>query len=274
MAKMFPMTAKSPVKEAIIKPGQPFTDQKVDIIIPFYGQYDRVAQLVSSLIYCTRVNLFRICIVDDCSPNEDFIKDGFDIVPNLKIVRNEERLGFGASLEVGANALAKEPEVFPWLVFMHSDCRAENHNWLIALGQTMLSLKGQGVKLVSALTNNPVHSNLAFQAKKKDILDRADVILNDDDYAPLHCAMCHRDLFKYIGGFIKHYPYAGFEDKELAARMRYYGYKQAISGRSWVYHEGDATMQYIRRKEPEIAEVAEKNEELYKCDLLNLVPQG
>jgi glycosyltransferase involved in cell wall biosynthesis len=280
MAKMFPkkstdfaLESKFSVNGRVERRGASFTSQKVDIIIPYYGQYEKVAQLVSSLIYGTRSNLFRICLVDDCSPNEDFIRDGFDVIPNLKQIRMPEQIGFGGALLAGVKALAEEPETFPWLVFLHSDCRIEDSSWLLELGETMQRMKSQGVKLVSALTNNPVHPNPIFKANHQDIQDRTDAIV-EDGYAPLYCALCHRELFSRIGGFIRSYPYGGYEDRELADRMRYYGLKQAVSGRSWVFHEGDATMQYLRRKKPEAAKIAEENVNLYQKDLLNLTAQA
>jgi len=257
------------LKSDFIKQGKLFSDQYVDIIIPFHGQYEKVASLVSSLIYLTRSNHFRICLVDDCSPNSNFVFDGFEDVPNLKSVQTEEQLGFGGALEYGMKAMENEPNVFPWVVFLHSDCLIEDANWLLAMGQTMQKLKAEGVKMVGSRTNNPTVEDVELKNKlyaERHAEPTEDVVL-EEGYLPLYCALCHRHLFHYIKGFIKHYPYAGYENRELADRMRSYGYKQAVCGSSWVHHEGDATLQYLRRTNPHAKKIMEGNKNLYMRDI-------
>ena len=93
-----------------------------------------------------------------------------------------------------------------------------------------------------------------------------DIVLEGDEYLPLVCAMCHRELFNRIG-YIKPYPYAGFDNMEFAKRMRYYGFKQAVSVRSFVHHDGDSTMRFMRRKRPDtIYQMTKGNKILYLKD--------
>lgn len=274
MAKdMFPMRGNNyKVFEKKYDP-PPFSDQLVDIIIPYRGAYDKVAQLIKSLIYNTRSNQFRVCVVDDCSPNSTFLDTAFDGFVNVKQIRNEEPLGFGASLEAGCQALAQEPSgLFPWLVFMHSDVEVVDGNWLISLGQTMQELKDSGVKMVGAMSDNPTIDDPRFKAERRELTEggRKDVVLTDDIYLPLYCVLCHRDLFPRIGGFIKHYPYAGYEDRELAARMRSYNYYQAICGKSWVHHEGGASKKWMLEKNPGLIKEMKRNENRWLQDVKNL----
>ena len=242
---------------------KPFGNQLVDIIVPFYGQYNKVVNLMQGLLYNTSVVNFRVCLVDDCSPNKVFSEAAFESAPNVKVVRNSSCMGFGASLEIGMRSLEKE-SVFPWVVFMHSDVVVEDPNWLLFLGQSMLNLKGMGVKMVSAKTDNPV-SNNPYLLKNDD---KNDIIL-ESGYLPLYCALCHRDLLSRVG-VIKHYPYMGYEDREFGERMRHYGFKQGISGKSWVKHEGGATLKHLEDCEPEKIAVIKKNKNLFNEDLKNL----
>jgi hypothetical protein len=62
----------------------------------------------------------------------------------------------------------------------------------------------------------------------------------------------------------------GYEDRELADRMRHYGFKQGVSGKSWVRHLGAATLNYLKNKEPETIQVIEQNKNLWKEDTKNL----
>jgi GT2 family glycosyltransferase len=205
-------------------------------------------------------------VVDDCSPNTVFQELAFDGFPNVKVVRNPSRLGFGASLEVGVKALEQERKVFPWVVFMHSDVIIEDTNWLLFLGQSMLNLKDRGVKMVSATTNNPSTNNSFLESKSPQ--QREDIVL-ENGYLPLYCSMCHRELFKRIG-HVKHYPYMGYEDREYADRMRHFGFKQGISGKSWVKHEGAVTLKYLQANEAEVLPIIEQNKNKWKEDIKNL----
>jgi GT2 family glycosyltransferase len=273
MANMFPQRGKV----FQFKDEHPlFSDQFVDIIIPFHGQYEKVTKLVSSLIYYTKIPHFRICIVDDASPNKDYIGYGFEQIPNLLEIRNDQQLGFGASIQRGVESLEKikrsNQPIFSWIVIMHSDCEVVEPNWLLYLGQSIMKLKNSGIKMVSPLTNNPTIETMKMKASKSLVPENGeqlnDIILTeDDDYLPLYCAMCHRELFRRIG-FIKHYPYAGYENKEFAKRMHKYGFYQAVSVRSFIKHKGDCTLQYMRRKRPETRyQISEGNRILYLQDI-------
>jgi O-antigen biosynthesis protein len=229
-----------------------FSRSPVDILIPFYGQHDRVAKLVESILLVTKSNPYQICLIDDASPNEKFILDMAE-VPQVVTVRNEKQLGFGGALEVGFNVTEQ-----PWVCIMHSDVIVEDPGWLVEMGRSLQRWKeeGKSVKLVSAKTNRPGPNVERLHSTPKTFGE--DFIL-EEGYVPLYCAMCHRDLFYYIDGFIKNYPYAWFEDQELAFRMKAYGYFQGICGRSWVRHFEGSTVNTLLKEMPEVRKVMEEN---------------
>ena len=84
---------------------------------------------------------------------------------------------------------------------------------------------------------------------------------------PLFCAMCHRDLFRYIGGFIKPYPYAWYEDEELAFRMKKKGLLQGISVKSWIKHHGGSTIKYVWENDKEAKKIMDSNYNLCLSDM-------
>ena len=86
--------------------------------------------------------------------------------------------------------------------------------------------------------------------------------------------MCPRELFDHIGGFIKEYPLAWYEDEELAFRMKHFGYKQGICGRSWVQHDGGATINALWKEDPSTKEIMEKNRSRCLEDMKLLVSNG
>lgn len=232
---------------------------RVDIIIPFHGLYDRVAKAIESIYRYTFSNVYHIYLVDDCSPNTEFIKT-IAKAPNITCIRNEEQLGFGGALKRGFEKSQKDNDVrkekqkpdHPYVVFFQSDCRAEDVNWLRGMGQTMLNLKDQNVKMVAPRTNNP---GLGDESQKGDKGGEITDLILEANFLSLYCFMCHRELFSHVGGFLKEYPYGYYEDEEFAHRMKKYGYKQAVSGNSWVHHDGEATIRLLWRNNQEARKI-------------------
>lgn len=228
---------------------------RVDIIIPFYGQYEKVTKLLESIFRFTMSNVYQIILVDDCSPNRAF-SDSLSKVPGVVTVRTEKQIGFGGALGVGfqksqeldAKRQSNKKPSHPFVLFMQSDCVVEDVNWLKSMGESLFGLKEEGVRMISPRTNSPMGGDQRQKGTKalseNDVVE--DVVL-ENTHLSLYCSLCHRSLFRLIGGFIKDYPYGYFEDEELAYRMRKYGYKQAIAGASWIKHIGQATIRELWR---------------------------
>lgn len=233
-------------------------NSQVDIICPFYGQYEKVTALLESLFRLTRSNFYHVYLVDDASPNAEF---GHKISINsqknasrlkqsniLTLIRHEEQKGFAAACKTGY--LAGES---PYVCFLNSDCRIEDTGWLRNMGESLLKLKLKGVRVISPMTNNPVGGDPAQLGEKFDRSEE-DVIL-EDSFLTLYCFMCHRELFPRIGGFLKEYNLGCHEDKEFAWRLRRHDFKQAVCRSSWVYHEGMATLKPLWRDRPNLHDV-------------------
>lgn len=239
-----------------------FFNSRVDIIIPFHGQYGRVVKLVESIFRSTYSNVYHIYLVDDCSNNDDF-SNRMSEVENVTTIKTPKQLGFGGACRVGFQVSeerrqqAREdnrPE-HPYVVFMNSDCEVEDMNWLRAMGMSLLDLKSKGVRMVAPKTNNPLGGDPS-QFGEKGAAESEDVIL-EDTHLSMYCFMCHRDLFSHVGGFLKEYPYGWYEDEEFAHRMRKHGFKQAVCDKSWVFHEGEATLKEVWRRDPKILKLME-----------------
>ena len=238
-----------------------FTSQ-VDIVVPFHGQYDLLMQLIQSLFKLTRSNYYRLILVDDCSPNPDFImnlnqnaqKNATRLRQDnvVQTIRNEDHKGYGYSCRVGFEAGDS-----PYVCFLNSDCMIEDAGWLRGMGETLLKLKSQGVRMVSPMMNNPLHGDPAQKGEK---LNRGedDVVLSENSFLSLPCFMCHRELFSRVGGFLKEYPYANYEDEEFAARLKKHGYKQAVCRSSYIHHKGSATIHNLWKTKPQTRKIMEE----------------
>ena len=233
----------------------------VDIIIPFHGQYEKLTTLMQSIFRLTRSNYYKICIVDDASPNAHFVntikknavknatrRKGENIVQTIRL---EKQVGFAAALKAGFDATSS-----PYVCFINSDCKIEDVNWLRAMGECLLESRQQNVMMVSPMTNNAVGGHPAQEADKTYRNEEPE-ILGEGEYLSLYCFMCHRDLFKYCGGFLKEYPYGYYEDVEIVARLQKHGYKQAVCRMSWVHHEGQATLKAVWAVDPKVKSIME-----------------
>ena len=182
----------------------------------------------------------------------------------VKTIRLDQQKGFAGALKVGFEATDN-----PYVCFLNSDCKIEDVNWLRSLGECILSLRDKGVKMVSPMTNNSVDGHPA-QSGDKFIRSNDHVILEEGDFLSMYCFMCHRELFSRCGGFLKEYPYFGYEDQEFAHRMWHYGYKQAVCRNSWIYHEGNVTIKTVLRSNPNIQTLVKKNRILAINDMKSL----
>ena len=243
----------------------PFSRSAVDIIVPFHGQYEKVSELVRSIVVAVKSNPYQITLVDDFSENKNFgeeinrefmktTPDGTR--PQVKCVRSESHLGFGGALRFGF-----ESTNLPWVMFMHSDTVVEDPNFMLNMGRSLLNWKREGkpVKMVSALSSNP--NDGIPNVEKDTVIDGA---------LPMFCCMCNRDLFSYVGGFIKSYPFAWYEDEEFSHRMKEMGLQQGICAKARVKHQGAATVKYIWRAKPESRAIMENNRELCIDDIRQL----
>lgn len=255
-------------------------NSQVDIIIPYHGQYEKVMELMESIRRHTRSNYYRVCLVDDASPNEQFI----DVMRKNALktgeragakdwfvgVRSETQLGYAGACKLGFYITDS-----PYVCFMNSDCVVEDVNWLRALGESLLTLKDQGVRMVAPMTNNIVGGHPAQHGTRFTRADEdKDVVLEPtpENYLSLYCVLCHRELFSRCGGFFKEYPFGFFEDQEFAVRMQKHGFKQAVSRKSWLYHHGESTIRTVWRHNPQVRKIMEEeNRERCMEDIRNVL---
>lgn len=268
------MTTKN-TKQAVVKAWDLFSRAPVDIIIPFYGQYEHLTSLIES-IYSKTAYPYDITVVDDCSPNSNYGERLAEVPTefgHIKVIRNEKQIGFGASINKGIEATDNT-----WVLIMHSDVMIRHTGWLNALGKTLVGLRDAKVKMVSAMMNDA--SGHKFLERPENVARDVIVgdspvrghIIKDNAYLPLVCSMFHRELVNKVGPF-KEYKYGWYEDLEFAYRMQNEGYMQGQSGKCWVYHKGGATINKMCMSES-VRAVLEKNKDLCIADIKSLKKTG
>lgn len=231
---------------------KPFLMAPLEIIIPYHNQISKVANILSDILATVTNNRYLVTLVDDGSTNNnlpDQLKDRK--LEGVRVLSQTKGKGFGAAV----NMALKNPfsDQIPYVLIMHSDIRLKDLGWLQNLGNSLVSMKSSGVKMVSPVTNNPVEKFDQLRASKAS--EKPDVVL-ENAYLPMYCALCHRELFSRVG-LLEEFPYAGLEAEEFALRMRKKNFKQGVCGASWVQHEGRGTLsQYDGNKK--VQDVLEK----------------
>ena len=223
---------------------KPFYMSSVEIIIPFHNLQAKVVSLLEDIFATVQKNRYLVTLVDDGSINKNFLEQlRSKKIDGVRALRLEKCKGFGAAV----NYALKNPfrSDIPFVAILHSDVRIQDQNWLFNLGQSLNEMKSDGIKMVSALTDNPTVDNNLLKSKRGEI--KKDAVLQEG-FLPMYCVLANRELFNRIGLFVE-CPYAGVETEEFAIRMLKNGYKQGICGKSWVQHEGGMTLaQYEKDK--------------------------
>lgn len=231
----------------------------VDIIVPFYGQYERLCRLVESVNRVVRIP-HQTHLVDDCSPNQHFT--AVARASKLTVTRNEKHVGFGASLEVGFLATKS-----PFVAFVHSDTELMT-GCLDRMIESLLALREKKVGMIAARTDQPGPGmDTRLLAKRGDVRD--DVILSEG-FLPFYCVVAWRHMFQRTG-FIRPYFPVGYEDEEFAYRMRGNGFKQAICGKAWVRHVEGSTIRALCAEKPQMVERIEQNRDFCLSDIRKLM---
>jgi len=192
-------------------------------------------------------------------------KVGDKEVPMVRSIRLENKKGFGAAINAGISNTKN-----PLVLIMHSDCEIKSRLWLIQLVDSLTNMKRLNVKMVSSKFDNPGdgYPSVLEKGYGGDMMLKGDV-LKDSAYIPLACAIMNRELFSHVGPF-KEYPYTWYEDLEFAYRLGSFGFKQGVSGKSWVSHDGSATVKGLWKKDSKIKDIMEANREKCIADIKNL----
>lgn len=231
-----------------------------EIVIPYHGQYTSVRNCIESILICTSDCPYRIFLVDDGSKNKNFLSEMKKLSNVVEGIQTEHRgLGYALNQAVTQSKL-------PWLVFLHSDVKIVEKKWLSELYKTMCSWRKHKVEFVCTMSNNPPNDCKLLKRQRKD--KRDDVIAEEP--LPIFCSLAPRSLFKRLGGF-KEYNYGFYEDEEWFYRMKRFGLFQAVSGASWVEHQGALTVQSLWQSNPETKKIMlEDNRELCLQDVRKL----
>lgn len=244
---------------------------QVSIVIPVYNQFEYTYGCVKSIIENTPEVRYEIIVADDVST--DATTEISRIIPNARVVRNEENLRFLRNCNHAAAFARGE-----YILFLNNDTQV-TPGWLSALVELMERDERTGMvgsKLVFADGRLQEAGGILWQDGRAWNYGRLDNpgapeynYVRETDYISGAAIMIRAGLWREIGGFDERYVPAYNEDSDLAFEVRKHGYKVMYQPKSMVIHfEGvsNGTDTASGQKAYQIANV-EKFREKWKDEL-------
>lgn len=230
----------------------PPAEKLIDIIVPFYGCYESVSNLIKSIFMYSPQILNKLILVDNGSENKEFGLMYSDH-PKIKIVRSETNLGFGGGINLGMKNAEKLI-----VVIMHSDSYLTDKKSLSNLYKDFISMRNNSVALMTAISNNP-------QTNEKELLRKT--VVNEDpkiiknNFVPMYG--CIIDLAAWHGcQGVPEFPLAWFEDEAFCYKLNKNNYNIAVSYRSFIGHKGSVTIKNVVSKNKRNLEIMKSNIQL------------
>jgi GT2 family glycosyltransferase/glycosyltransferase involved in cell wall biosynthesis len=210
----------------------------VSIVIPVYNKFAYTAACLRSLARHAAATPFEVIVVDDCS--SDATPKRLAQIEGVRVIRNEQNLGFVGSCNAGAQT-AKGG----FVLFLNNDT-VVTAGWLEAL---LLCAAEEpeagliGAKLVYPDGRLQEAGGIIFAdgsgwnyGRFDDPNDSRYSFRREADYCSGAAILLRRDLFEQLGGFDARYAPAYYEDTDLAFAVRAAGKKVIYEPRSVVVH--------------------------------------
>lgn len=247
------LAVKKVIHKNIIQPKK----IKLSIIVPFHKKLDLCSRLVDSIYEKSSYIDFELIMVQDAA---DSIASNqfFSKIPRAKYFFSGSHSGFGNAVNIGLQNATND-----LVCIMHNDTIITENKMFINLYDDLFSLQKQGVVTIAASTNNFMSKDLLAYHINESI-DTPPIIL--DKPSPFICTMAYRDLLLKAGGFPT-YPFCWFECDLMGHKLKKLGFKQALSRRAFVHHEGGVTVLDLIKNNSGAKTVLNENFKLYKRDL-------
>ncbi len=213
-------------------------DPLVSLIIPTCGRFLFTHYCLAALCACGDKTSFEVIIIDDDPVGDTALR--LRNYGNLRVVRNEENIGFVHSCNRGAMLARGE-----YLVFLNNDTQVQS-GWLDALIWTFQNLPEAGIvgsRLIYPDGRQQEAGGIVFKDGSAWNYGHLDdpyrpeySYLRQPDYVSGAALAIRRELFVQMGGFDPRYAPGYYEDTDLALRVRFGGHRIYYQPWSRVLH--------------------------------------
>ncbi len=231
---------KIPAFEKRIKPltFPKVTNPRVSIVIPVYNKAVYTFNCLKSVLENTQGVDYEVIVIDDCSTDET--PGMLASMENIRVLRNEENLGFLRTCNRGAALATGE-----YLLLLNNDTQVLS-GWLEALLKLADSdpkVGAVGAKLVYPTGKLQEAggiiwsdgSSLAYGRDDDPTRPEYDFV-REVDYCSAACLLVRRNLWERAGGFDERFAPAYYEDTDLCFTLRQMGYRVLYQPAAVVIH--------------------------------------
>ncbi len=210
----------------------------VSIIVPVHNQFAYTYRCLSSILaHCKQIE-YEVIVADDLSSDET--ADIINFAENIKVVRNNENLGFLKNCNKAAKQASGE-----YLVLVNNDTSVKE-GWLAHLVDLMNSDERIGIvgsKLIFADGRLQEAGGIIWTDGSGCNYGRLDDpekpeynYVKEVDYVSGCSLMVRRSLWNEIDGFDEAFSPAYYEDTDLAFEIRKRDYKVMYQPKSAIVH--------------------------------------
>jgi len=210
----------------------------VSIVIPVHNQIGATVQCLESIADCVQQNSYEVIVVDDASTGAT--REILSQIPGLKLIHNEENLGFIDSCNNGATVARGQ-----MLLMLNNDTVVQDQ-WLDCMVQTFEDFENVGLvggKLISCNGALQEAGGIVWRdgtacnaGRGADPLHPDFNYARDVDYCSGACIMIPRQLFTELGMFDPVYRPGYYEDVDLAFKVRQAGRRVVYQPAAAVIH--------------------------------------
>ncbi len=210
----------------------------VSIIIPARDKFPITYHCLASLILAHNKATFEVILADDQSSDETTAAE--EIVENLRVVRNEQNLGF-----VKTNNKAAKQANGRYICLLNNDTEVTS-GWIdeaLSMFEIMNDVGAVGCKLIYPDGSLQEAGGIVWGSgvpwnygKNKNASHPSFNYTRQADYLSAAALFVKKSVWEEVGGFSEEFAPAYYEDTDLAFKIRDSGYKTLYCPTSEVVH--------------------------------------
>ncbi|MBS1787992.1 MAG: glycosyltransferase [Acidobacteria bacterium] len=236
----------------LLSPAIAQTFPKASIIIVTYYNRELNRMCLEKLYERTEWPNFEVVVLDNASADgtPDYLKEAEKSFPNIRVVLNDENLGFAKANNIGLRMATGD-----YLVLLNNDT-VITRGWLTALLRHLHTDSELG--LVGPVTNaiaNEARIEVGYEQIQDMPAWAADYVRQHDGETfaipmlAMFCVAMRRKLFEEIGLLDEQFGIGMFEDDDYCRRITVAGHKLACARDSFIHHWQRASFKLLSDEE-------------------------